>query len=68
MSLPKPDLHVRLSGPAMRELRFLAEAQDQDAARVAARLLESALLGAGHVIKVAARRALLSGISGDDEG
>jgi hypothetical protein len=65
MSLPKPDSHVRISESAMKELKFLAEAEDVDVSKLASRLLESALLGAGHNVRVAAKRAMLAGISGD---
>lgn len=68
MGLPKPDIHLRLSERAMEELRFLAAASDADLAKVASQLLESALLGAGHSIKVAAQRAIRAGILGDREG
>lgn len=68
MSLPKPDIHVRLSETAMRELRFLAEAEGTEISRVATRLLEASLLGATHAMKVAAKRVLLSGIHVDDLG
>lgn len=68
MSLPKPDLHIRLSDKAMNELRFLAEVEGSEPGRVAARLLEQSLFGAGHAVKVAARRVLLAGNLAEEEG
>lgn len=62
MSLPKPDLHVRLSPRAMEELRCLALAEDTDISKLAARYLEEALLGKGHTLRIAAKRVMMAGI------
>lgn len=64
MSLPKPDLHVRLSAEAKALLRLLAEVEQAPEGTVAARYLEEALLGKGHVLKVAARQLSRLGIEG----
>lgn len=51
MSLPKPDLHIRISEEALRVLRSLAYIQhgeDYPVATLAAHVLEEALLGRGH--------------------
>lgn len=61
MSQPKPDLHIRLSEAALRELRFLAEAEDVDVGKLASRLLETALFGAAYQLKVAAKRLMEAG-------
>lgn len=52
----------------MDELRFLAEVGDIDVSKMAARLPEAALLGAGYVTKHAAQRVLAVGNRRDSEG
>ena len=66
MSLPKPDLHVRLSPDAKALLRLLAEVEQAPESVVAARYLEESLLGKGHVLKVAARQLSRLGIAGSE--
>ena len=58
MSLPKPDLHIRISEDAMVALRAVTCAErgeDFPVATMAADLLEEKLLGRTHTIKVAVR-------------
>lgn len=64
VSLPKPDLHVRISERAMRELDALAVALSKDRGVVAGELLTKALLGEGHAMRLAAQRYLKAGIVG----
>ena len=66
MSLPKPDLHVRLSSEAKALLHLLAEVEQAPESVVAARYLEEALLGKGHVLKIAARQLSRLGIDGSE--
>ena len=66
MSLPKPDLHVRLSLDAKAMLRLLADVEQVPESVVAARYLEEALLGKGHVLKVAARQLRRAGFAGSE--
>jgi len=64
MSLPKPDLHIRLSEDAYGVLALLADVHQKPKSVVAELILEEALMGRGHVIKVAARRAVKAGLMG----
>lgn len=66
MSLPKPDLHIRISDEARAALHLLAEMEDCPASHLAGRLIEEALLGRFHAIKVAARHARRLGIDGSE--
>jgi hypothetical protein len=66
MSLPKPDLHVRVSPEADALLGLLAEVAGQPKAVVAAQILEESVLGKGHVLKVAARQLARLGIGGSN--
>ena len=66
MSLPKPDLHIRLSTDAKGMLRLLAEVQQLPESVVAAQLLERSILGEGHVLKVAARQLHRAGFAGSE--
>lgn len=69
MSLPKPDLHIRISEDAMVALRAVTCAErgeDFPVATMAADLLEEKLLGRTHTIKVAAERMARAGFSGTD--
>jgi hypothetical protein len=66
MSLPKPDLHIRISPDAKAMLGLLAEVQQAPESVVAAQILERAILGEGHVLKVAARQLHRAGIMGSD--
>lgn len=67
VSLPKPDLHIRISEEALRVLRSLAYIQhgeDYPVATLAAHVLEEALLGRGHALTVVADRIAAAGIGG----
>ena len=64
MSLPKPDLHIRLSPEAKATLRLLAEVEGAPEATVAGKYLEEALMGKGYVLKVAARQLSRMGFDG----
>jgi len=66
MSLPKPDLHIRLSPDAKGMLRLLADVQQLPESVLAAQLLERTILGEGHVLKVAARQLQRAGFAGID--
>lgn len=71
MSPPKREnsVHVRLSCEADALLELIGEAQRKDKAALAADLLERALLGEAHSLKVAAMRFARLGTSGiDGEG
>ncbi len=71
MSLPKPDLHVRLSERAMEVLRAVTVAErgeDYPTATMAANLLEEALLGRAHTLTVAAERMAAAGFGGMKRG
>ncbi|MBB1161479.1 hypothetical protein [Aquariibacter albus] len=56
--------HVRLSEEADAMLELMAEAHRTDKAALAADLIERALLGEGHALKVAATRLARLGIAG----
>lgn len=64
MSLPKPDLHIRISSDAKAALGLLAEVEQAPEAVVAARYLEELILGKVHALKVAARQLSRLGIAG----
>lgn len=67
MSLPKPDLHIRISEQALQVLRAVAYAErgeDYPVASMAAMVLEEALLGRGHALNVAAERLRAAGFGG----
>lgn len=64
MSLPKPDLHVRISAEAKAALDLLAGVEQVPESVLAARLLERCLLGEFHVLKIAARELGRQGIAG----
>lgn len=67
MSLPKPDLHIRISEEAMlvlRSIAFVEHGEDFPAATMASRILEEALLGRGHALTVAAERFTAAGFGG----
>lgn len=64
MSLPKPDIHVRVSDEAKATLRLLAEVEQIPAAVLAGRYLDEILLGKGHVLKIAARELARMGTAG----
>jgi hypothetical protein len=69
VSLPKPDLHIRISEAAMVALLAVTCAErgeDFPVATMAADLLDEKLLGRTHTIKVAAERMARAGFSGKD--
>ena len=66
MSLPKPDLHVRVSADCKALLALLAEVEQVPEAVLAGRYLEDAVLGKGYALKVAARQLRRLGINGSD--
>ena len=66
MSLPKPDLHVRVSADCKALLALLAEVEQVPEAVLAGRYLEDAVLGKGYALKVAARQMRRLGINGND--
>lgn len=66
MSLPKPDLHVRLSPDCMVMLGLLAEVEQVPASTLAQHILEEAVLGKGHILTVAARSLSRMGIAGSE--
>jgi hypothetical protein len=66
MSLPKPDLHVRLSAEAKGALHLLAEVEQVPDAVLAGRLLEETILGRVHALTVAARRLRQQGFTGSE--
>lgn len=70
VSLPKPDLHIRLSEEAEAALALAAEYEGRPKAELAGQLLETTLLGHVHAIRVIlrkARRLGFAGRSGDEE-
>ncbi len=66
MSLPKPDLHIRVSHECKAALALLAEVEQAPEAVVAARYLEECILGKVHALKVAARQLRRQGLSGSE--
>lgn len=66
MSLPKPDLHIRVSPECKATLALLAEVEQTPEAVLAGRLLERVILGEGHTLKIAARRLRRQGLNGSN--
>lgn len=64
MSLPKPDLHVRVSDECRAALRLLAEVEQCPDSTLAGRIIEEAVLGRFHALKVVARNAQRLGLEG----
>lgn len=64
MSLPKPDLHVRLSEEADAALALVAEYEGRPKAELAGQYLETVLLGQAHAIRVILRKARRLGFAG----
>lgn len=67
VSLPKPDLHIRISDQALQVLRAVTYAErgeDYPVATMAAVILEEALLGRAHTLTVAAERLSAAGFGG----
>lgn len=59
-------IHVRVSDEADAVLELMCQAGARDKAALAADLVEEALLGRGHALKVAALRFARLGIAGND--
>lgn len=66
VSLPKPDLHIRISTEAKAALALLADVEQAPESVLAARLLEESILGKAHILKVAARHLRHLGLSGNE--
>ena len=66
MSLPKPDLHVRVSPDCKAMLNLLAEVEGCPASVLAEHILEEAVLGKAPVLTVAARQLSRLGIAGTE--
>ena len=66
MSLPKPDLHIRINPDAKAVLGLLSEVHQLPESVIAGQLLERAILGEGHMLKVAARQLRRAGDFGRD--
>lgn len=66
MALPKPDLHVRVSPDCKAMLNLLAEVEGCPASVLAEHILEEAVLGRGHALKLAARQLSRLGIAGSE--
>jgi hypothetical protein len=66
MSLPKPDLHVRLCSEAKGALHLLAEVEQVPDAVLAGRMLEECLLGRIHALTIAARQLRQQGFAGSE--
>ncbi|MBZ4194179.1 MAG: hypothetical protein LAE24_07730 [Candidatus Contendobacter sp.] len=66
MSLPKPDLHLRISAEADVALTLIAEYEDKPKAEIAGQLLDTALLGHVYGIKLILRKAKRLGFAGNE--
>lgn len=66
MSLPKPDLHIRVSADCKALLGLLAEVEQVPVSTLAEHILEEAVLGKGHILTVAARSLSRLGIAGSE--
>lgn len=64
--LPKPDLHLRLSSDCMALMALLAEVEQVPVSTLAQHILEEAVLGKGHALKLAARQLSRLGIAGSE--
>lgn len=64
MSLPKPDLHIRVSADCRALLSLLADVEQVPMSTLAEHLLEEAVLGKGYSLKLAARQMSRLGIAG----
>ena len=64
MSLPKPDIHVRLLPDADAALELIAAVEQRTKVAVAEQLLTERLLGRGYAVRVAALRFARLGLSG----
>lgn len=65
MSLPKPDLHIRIHPLAKARLSMIAESQRRTEISVAQETLEAALLGAGHTLILAVEQYTRAGSAGN---
>ncbi len=66
MALPKPDLHIRVSADCKALLGLLAEVEQVPVSTLAEHILEDAVLGKGHTLKLAARQLSRLGIAGTE--
>jgi len=66
VSLPKPDLHVRVSPECKAALQLLAEVDQVPESVIASRIIEDAVLGKFHALRVAAREMRRMGIDGSE--
>lgn len=66
MSLPKPDIHVRISEQAMDALDVIAHIEQRNRAELAGMFLEECLLGRLHAVSMAADRFRRLGICGSE--
>jgi hypothetical protein len=64
MSLPKPDMHVRIDPVADAKLEMLAEVAGVPKTTLASQYLEEMILGKAHVLTVAARKLARMGFDG----
>lgn len=64
VSLPLKSIHVRVSPDTHAALRVMAEAERTEIAEMAERLIEEAVHGRFHVLKVALERYSRLGLSG----
>ena len=66
MSLPRPDIHLRVSPDCMALLRLMSEVEQATVSALAERYLEEVVLGKAHVLTVAARQLSRLGIAGSE--
>ncbi len=66
MSLPKPDIHLRVSPECRAILGILAEAEGCPVSTLVEHIVEQDVLGRGHALKLAARRLHRMGIAGSE--
>ena len=64
MSLERKDVRLKLSAAAHAELTALADFHEKDISEYSSLLLERALLGEGHVLRVYVEKAARLGRSG----
>lgn len=64
MSLPKPDMHIRIDSVADAKLEMLAEVAGVPKTTLAAQIIEESVLGKAHVLTVAARKLARMGFDG----
>ncbi|MDR1647872.1 MAG: hypothetical protein LBR88_07555 [Zoogloeaceae bacterium] len=71
MSLPKPDLHLRIEQEQDDQLSVLSTLTGRSKADIAAEILERGIVGEFHTVTIAAKRMAhlgLTGIDGEREG